>query len=75
MREPDYSEALFEWLDEWRHYPAYRLEPRVDAIVSLYMRHVIEAHTKTELLDAILPGLALTGSVASAVLPRAAPSG
>lgn len=57
MATGNHLDALFARLETWRHYPAYRLEPRVDVLFSLYMRQVLEAHLNRELVDAILPEL------------------
>ena len=40
MEEPSLL-ALLDRLDAWRHLPAYRLEPRIDALFSLYLPAVL----------------------------------
>lgn len=35
---------LFCLLDKWRHFPAYRLEPRSDPFFALFLSDVLEAH-------------------------------
>lgn len=58
--------ALFERLDNWRHLPGYRLEPRVDIFFSLYLKEVLQTHLdilddqiQNEVLHVILPELPL----------------
>ena len=43
MTHPDVA-ALFDLLDQWRHLPSYRLEPRADAIFGLFLPHVLDRH-------------------------------
>jgi len=46
---------VFDRMDTWRHYPSYRLEPRVDVIFTLYLREVLQAETDIRLDDEIIP--------------------
>ncbi len=43
MTHPDIS-ALFHILDQWRHLPSYRLEPRADAVFGLFLPHALDRH-------------------------------
>ena len=43
MTHPDMA-ALFDLLDQWRHLPSYRLEPRADAIFGLFLPHALDRH-------------------------------
>jgi hypothetical protein len=52
-------QSYFRRLDRWRHLPAYRLEPRVDALLSLYLRGILEERTGQALDETILPELPL----------------
>jgi len=52
-------ESLFRRLDAWRHLPAYRLEPRVDALLSLYLRGILQERTGQALAEIVLPELPL----------------
>lgn len=36
--------ALFDLLDQWRHLPSYRLEPRADAVFGLFLPHALDRH-------------------------------
>lgn len=57
--EPTGLERLFAQLDSWRDLPAYKLEPRVDAILALYLREVMQACLALELHEAVIPELPL----------------
>ena len=46
-------EQVFELLDRWRHLPAYRLEPRIDVFLGLYLRDVLTARIGSELLEIV----------------------
>jgi hypothetical protein len=52
-------ESYFRRLDAWRHLPAYRLEPRVDELLSLYVRGILEERTGQALDETLLPELPL----------------
>ena len=39
--DPDIS-SLFDLLDHWRHYPAYRLEPRADIYFALFLPEILD---------------------------------
>lgn len=43
MTRPDIA-ALFDILDQWRHLPSYRLEPRADAMFGLFLPHALDRH-------------------------------
>ena len=43
MTDPTITD-LFCFLDKWRHFPAYRLEPRSDPFFSLFLSEVLEAY-------------------------------
>ncbi len=43
--DPSAMERLLLRLDDWRHLPAYRLEPRVDVILSLYLPDILSKKT------------------------------
>jgi hypothetical protein len=58
MTEPTLQSYLRR-LDHWRHLPAYRLEPRVDALLSLYLRGILKERTGQALDETILPELPL----------------
>ena len=47
--------GLFALLDEWRHLPAYRLEPRADPFFALFLRDVMAEHFKVEIHPTIIP--------------------
>lgn len=47
--------GLFALLDEWRHLPAYRLEPRVDPFFALFLRDVMATHFNVEIHPTIIP--------------------
>lgn len=36
-------DALFDWMDAWRHFPNYQLERRTDIFFPLYLPEVLEA--------------------------------
>lgn len=47
---------VFERLDEWRHFPKYELERRVDIFFSFYIKKIIELKTNNKnLVDIIIP--------------------
>jgi hypothetical protein len=52
-------ETFFHRLDRWRHLPAYRLEPRVDAFFSFYLPEIVKVYKGKELLESIIPELPL----------------
>ena len=52
-------EPIFQRLDRWRHLPAYRLEPRVDVLLSLYLHGILEERTGLALAETVLPELPL----------------
>ena len=58
MTHPDIA-ALFDLLDQWRHLPSYRLEPRADAVFGLFLPHALDRH------------LASRGTLAQPSLPTA----
>ena len=41
--EPNLS-SFFDLFDRWRHYPAYRLEPRVDIYFAFFLPEVLDLH-------------------------------
>ena len=43
MTHPDIA-TLFDLLDQWRHLPSYRLEPRADAVFGLFLPHALDRH-------------------------------
>ena len=43
MTHPDIA-ALFDLLDQWRHLPSYRLEPRADVVFGLFLPHALDRH-------------------------------
>lgn len=45
MPEPDIS-SLLDLLDHWRHYPAYRLEPRADIYFAFFLPEVLDLHLR-----------------------------
>lgn len=47
--------AIFERLDEWRHFPTYQFERRVDIFFAVYLPEVIEAETKCALSSVVIP--------------------
>lgn len=48
-------DGLFNLLDEWRHLPAYRLEPRADPFFALFLRDVMAERFKVEIHHTIIP--------------------
>lgn len=46
--------AILEQLEEWRHFPSYRLESRADIFFGLYMKEVISEQFNTK-VDAVIP--------------------
>ena len=55
MGESNNIEEVFTRLGRWRHLPAYKLEPRADIFFALYLREVIERHTKRTLSEIVIP--------------------
>jgi hypothetical protein len=47
--------TLFETFDTWRHLPSYKLEPRVDAFIALYLPTVLAEHTGLAFGPIIIP--------------------
>lgn len=43
MDRPE-TASLFDLLDQWRHLPSYRLEPRADVVFGLFLPHVLDRH-------------------------------
>ncbi|MBW2523404.1 MAG: hypothetical protein JRI23_04490 [Deltaproteobacteria bacterium] len=50
---------LFQNLDAWRHFPAYRLEPRADPFFSLYIPKAVAERVGVALHDVVIPELPL----------------
>lgn len=48
-------DSLFETLDRWRHFPAYRLENRVDAFFGMYLPGLVQKATGDALADVVVP--------------------
>ena len=48
-------DALFDRMDEWRHFPNYQLERRADLFFSLYLTQVLEAKLGFPVADLITP--------------------
>ena len=46
---------VFELLDKWRHFPAYKLEPRVDPFFALFLLEVLGAHFDVEMHHVVIP--------------------
>ncbi len=46
---------LFNLLDEWRHFPKYRLEPRADPFFAMFLPDVLEAHYGCEFNREVIP--------------------
>ena len=46
MIHPDMPD-LFDLLDQWRHLPSYRLEPKADALSGLFLPHTLDRHLAT----------------------------
>ena len=47
--------AIFERLDEWRHFPTYQFERRIDIFFAIYLPEVIEAETECALSSIVIP--------------------
>ncbi len=47
--------TAFDFLDEWRHYPAYQLERRVDIFFAVYLRGFLENRLGVALKPTIIP--------------------
>ena len=48
-------EDLFARLDEWRHLPFYRLEPRTAPFFALFLRDVLHQHFNVEMHEVVIP--------------------
>ena len=49
------KDSLFRLLDRWRHFPAYRLEPRVDIFFALYLRNIVASFVAEQIHDVLIP--------------------
>ena len=46
---------VFGLLDQWRHFPAYRLEPRVDPFFALFLPVILEDYSGTAMHPEVIP--------------------
>lgn len=48
-------EDVFRQLDQWRHLPHYRLEPRADPFFALFLRDILESCLNVDLHRVVIP--------------------
>ena len=46
---------IFRLLDQWRHFPAYRLEPQVDPFFALLLPAILEDHSGSAIRPEVIP--------------------
>lgn len=51
----DVVSAVFDRMDDWRHLPSYKLEPRADIFFSVYLREVLQRRFGRPIKDLIIP--------------------
>ena len=56
-------ERVFELLDDWRHLPAYKLEPRVDIFFALFLPEVLRKHFSLDTNPILIPEFPIKKSV------------